>query len=112
MLSQQSKASTRDRGTEPRPASTEPFLPHAILLTEKPATSLVVSMMRPRLKTIRLDPGSDPASFIDQVLVSLPDEVEFFGRVTGFAINYSPSYAACFDRESKLVSEHERAVLA
>lgn len=88
------------------------FVPHAILLTEQPATSLVVSLMRPRLKTVHFEPGSEPSTFVDQVLRSLPDKVEFFGRVTGFAINYSPSYAACFDRGGKLVSEHERAVLA
>lgn len=74
------------------------FDPHAILLTEHQARSLVVSMMRPMLKRIKLEPGSDPNTFVDQVLAMLPDEVEFFGRVTGFVINYAEDRADVFDR--------------
>lgn len=87
------------------------FQPHAILLTEKPATSLVVSMMRPRLKTIRFEPGSDPATFVHQVLERLPDEVEFFGRITGFAMNYAEDRVDVYDRQGNRLRSQSTPVL-
>jgi hypothetical protein len=81
------------------------FLPHAYILTERgvPEPIFVVAVLGAnRLLRIDLDLQSHRATFVRQVLSSIPSklnlmgEISAFGKVTGFWINYAENRAVPF----------------
>lgn len=62
-------------------------------------------MMRSKLTRIKFKPGSKPLPFGDQVLITLPGEMYFFRRVTGFAVIYSEQLAEGFYRINKKLAK-------
>jgi hypothetical protein len=59
---------------------------------------------------IPLDLSQPPVSYVAQALavVRKTHEVKFFGRTTGFIVNYSPDLAVRFDLEGRPVETHKR----
>ena len=89
------------------------FRPHAVLKTERSVPSqitLYAVIGGDRKHRLReFEAASDPSTYVDQVLKSLPDEVLFFGKVQGFYINFSPDCCVEFDLEGKTVEEYDKA---
>ena len=50
-----------------------------------------------RLLTRKLDLGRGEDTFVSQALAMMPSSVDFFGKTTGFTINYSPDRAVKYD---------------
>lgn len=78
----------------------ESFEPHAIVRTERtmPSQIFVAALMGVhRMMRVEFQDTSLPLSFVDEILDKLPTMVPTFGRVIGFAINFSPDYAVEFD---------------
>ena len=74
------------------------FRPHAVALTERERPSLVIGMMIfGDQRLVYFPEETDPASFRDQVLRALPEDVPLFGRPIGFIVNYTPDRAVEFD---------------
>lgn len=89
------------------------FRPHARLKTERSVPSQITLYAvtggdrKHRLREFEAD--SDPSTYVDQVLRSLPDEVLFFGKVQGFYINFSPDHCVEFDLGGLPVAEYDEA---
>lgn len=76
------------------------FRPHAIFLTEHrvPLQIVIAAMMgADRQRYIFFDYKTDPFSFKSIVLKAAPSTIPTFGKVLGFVINYSPTYAIEYD---------------
>jgi hypothetical protein len=57
-------------------------------------------------------PGSNPATFVEQAAAMLPDppEVPGYGRIEGFVINFSPDEAVRYDLAGRALASLPRAV--
>jgi hypothetical protein len=86
------------------------FRPHAVIETARRCPSQIVICGLTggigRWLIVPVDPSSAPITFVRQVLDALPDKlragpdgqkgVPFFGKATGFTLNYSPDRAVRF----------------
>lgn len=90
----------------------ESFKPHAVILTERRAPSQITMYAvtgGAHHRIIPMNEGSSPKTFATQARKALPKVVPFFGRPTGFVINYTPDFALKFDRSGRLVARLDRA---
>lgn len=62
-----------------------------------------------RWRTREFEKGSNPVTYVDQVVSTLPDKVAFLGQVVGFYINFTPNYCVEFDREGRPLVEYNSA---
>lgn len=76
------------------------FKPHATFLTEHrvPLQIVIAAIIgADRQRYIFFDYKTDPFSFKSIVLKAMPSTIPTFGKVLGFVINYSPTYAIEYD---------------
>ncbi len=88
------------------------FRPHAILKTEReiPSQITLAAICRAdRWRRIDFEDGSNPITYVAQVLAQCPDGLPFFGRVEGFWINYSPERAVEYGRDGNPVAARAAA---
>jgi hypothetical protein len=91
------------------------FEPHGYLTTESTRPSQIVIMGLTggpdRWLRINLDLDRPPLTFVGQAheVASKTKSVPFFGRVTGFVVNYSPDEAVKFDLEGNPLAVLHRA---
>jgi len=88
------------------------FRPHAILKTEReiPSQITLAAICRAdRWRRIDFEDGSNPITYVAQVLAQCPDGLPFFGRVEGFWINYAPERAVEFGRDGNPVASRAGA---
>jgi transcriptional regulator with XRE-family HTH domain len=91
------------------------FRPHAYLTTESQQPSQIVIMALTggpdRWLRINLDLDQSPLTFVGQArkVANKTKGVPFFGRVTGFVVNYSPDEAVRFDLEANPLTVFDRA---
>jgi hypothetical protein len=93
----------------------EEFKPHAILLgtQERPSQIFIFAVTggAERWLKIHLDVSQPPVTYAEQALaiVRKTPFVQFFGKTTGFIVNYSPDHAVRFDCEGTPVEIFSRA---
>jgi hypothetical protein len=91
------------------------FKPHGILLgtDTRPSQLLFFAITggAERWLKIPLDLSQPPVTYAEQALavVRKTPFVKFFGRTTGFIVNYTPDHAVCFDCEGRPVETLTRA---
>jgi hypothetical protein len=91
------------------------FKPHGILLgaEERPSQILFFAITggAERWLTIPLDLSQSPVTFAEQALAVArkTPSVPFFGRTTGFIVNYTPDHALRFDLEGQPLETLARA---
>jgi hypothetical protein len=91
------------------------FKPHGILLgtQERPSQIFIfaVSGGAERWLKIPLDVSQPPVTYAEQALavVRSTPSVQFFGKTTGFIVNYTPDRAVRFDCEGRPVETLARA---
>jgi hypothetical protein len=91
------------------------FKPHGILLgtQERPSQIFIFAVTggAERWLKIPLDLSQPPVTYAEQALavVHKTPSVQFFGRTTGFIVNYTPDHAVRFDREGQPVETLARA---
>lgn len=82
------------------------FKPHAVFLTEHriPSQIVIAAIIgADRHRYMFFDYKTDPRSFRSIVLEAMPASIPMFGRVVGFVINHSPTYAIEYDAGGKLI---------
>jgi len=85
------------------------FKPHGILLgtQERPSQIFIFAVTggADRWLKIPLDLSQPPVTYAEQALavVRRTQFVQFFGKTSGFIVNYSPDHAVRFDREGQPV---------
>jgi hypothetical protein len=90
------------------------FRPHAILKTEREVPShitLAAICRADRWRRIDFEDGSNPITYVTQVLAQCPDGLPFFGRVEGFWINYAPEQAVEYGRDGNPVAVGDRSIV-
>jgi hypothetical protein len=91
------------------------FKPHGILLgaQERPSQVFIFAVTggAERWLKIPLDLSQPPVTYAEQALaiVRKTPSVQFFGRTTGFIVNYTPDHAVRFDCEGHPVENLTRA---
>jgi hypothetical protein len=91
------------------------FKPHGILLgtQERPSQIFIFAVTgdAERWLKIPLDLSQPPVTYAEQALtvVRKTPYVQFFGRTTGFIVNYTPDHAVRFDCEGHAVETLARA---
>jgi hypothetical protein len=91
------------------------FKPHGILLgtQERPSQIFIFAVAggAERWLKIPLDLSQPPVTYADQALtiVRKTPSVQFFGRTTGFIVNYTPDHAVRFDCEGRPLETLMRA---
>jgi len=96
----------QDAALEARAQQDRNFKPHAVFLTAHriPRQIVIAAMIgADRQRYVFFDYKSDPRSFRLSALKAMPATIPMFGRVLGFVINHSPSYAIEYDVSGKLV---------
>jgi hypothetical protein len=93
----------------------EAFKPHGILLgtDTRPSQAFIFAITggAERWLHIPLDHSQPPVTYAEQALavVRKTPFVHFFGRTTGFIVNYTPDHAVRFDCEGRPVEKLTRA---
>ena len=91
------------------------FKPHGILLgtQERPSQIFIfaVSGSTDRWLKIPLDVSQPPVTYAEQALAIVRNipSVQFFGRTTGFIVNYAPDHAVRFDCDGQPIETLARA---
>jgi hypothetical protein len=103
------------RASEAEAAWRAAFEPHGILLgtDTRPSQALIFAITggAERWLQIPLDHSQPPVTYAEQALavVRKTPFVHFFGRTTGFIVNYTPDHAVRFDCEGRPVEKLTRA---
>jgi hypothetical protein len=103
------------RASEAEAAWRAAFEPHGILLgtDTRPSQALIFAITggAERWLQIPLDQSQPPVTCAEQALavVRKTPFVHFFGRTTGFIVNYTPDHAVRFDCEGRPVEKLTRA---
>jgi len=82
------------------------FKPHAIFLTEHrvPLQIVIAALIgADRQRYVFFDYKTDPFLFKSIVMKTMPSTIPMFGRVLGFVINYSPTYAIEHDVQGMVI---------
>jgi hypothetical protein len=91
----------------------ERFRPHVLWVTERdrPSSITMVAVTGgvERLLRFNLDAEQGEDSFVAQALAAMPPGVAFFGKTTGFSVNYSPDKCFEFDAQGNVVATFPRA---
>jgi hypothetical protein len=85
----------------------EQFKPHVIWVTEfdRPSSITMAAFYGiERLLRFDLDADLGEGTFVSQATAAMPSSVNFFGKVVGFYINFTPDRCVQHDREGNVVS--------
>jgi hypothetical protein len=63
----------------------------------------------PRLLRFTLDADRGEETFVSQAIAAMPSTIQFFGKATGFTINYSPDRATRYDARGNTVATFSKA---
>jgi hypothetical protein len=88
------------------------FKPHLIWTTEfSRPTSITMAIFYgiPRLLRFNLDADSGEETFVSQAIAAMPSTITFFGKATGFTINYTPDRATRYDAQGNTVATFAKA---
>lgn len=105
LLAAKTKA-IQDAALEARTKERRRFKPHAVFRTEHrtPRQIVIAAMIgADRQRYVYFDYEIDPLTFKSIVLKTMPATIPMFGRVVGFVINHSPTYAIEYDAGGTLI---------
>lgn len=89
------------------------FRPQALLRTEltRPSSITMAAMVgADRYLWIDFPEGIGSESYLDHVLMNLPESVMFFGKVVGFVINYTPDLSIEYGLDGTRITERAYAL--
>lgn len=86
------------------------FVPHVVWRTAQSRPSgITLAVAFGFVSRLRFDPvDRTPLAMLREAVARCPGELPFFGRVTGFVINYRPDLAIHFDRRGHPLRELHR----
>ena len=99
LLAAKTKA-IQDAALEAQAQERRRFKPHAVFLTEHriPRQIVIAAMIgADHQRYVFFDYKTDPRTFRSIALKEMPATIRMFGRVVGFVINHSPTYAIEYD---------------
>jgi hypothetical protein len=88
------------------------FKPHLIWTTEfsRPSSiTMAIFYGIPRLLRFNLDAEKGQETYVAQAIAAMPSTIQFFGKATGFTINYTPDRATRYDAQGHTVATFSKA---
>ena len=100
-----------ERGRQAAIAARE-FVPHVLWRTEHSRpTSITMAIISGMVGRLRYRTASDhPLHMLAEAIANCPAQIPFFGRVTGFVINYRYDLSIAFDRQGRPLREQPRSI--